>query len=235
MTLIALQDTREAGTSAAGSIHGVDLEAARAVLLLTSFLSGPVTANTYGLGGLGSMAMSAKIALCAERTATGPIGRIGELSAESAAEAILEIRRRSGLTWEELGDLFEVSRRSVHHWANGKPMSARHDRVIRRMLSAVRHLDRGDRERNRAVLLNIDKGMGVSKFDLLREGRFAEAMGGADSVPELELQRIPLSSIARDVRQPQAPVVLLEAEQDRPEIPAKARAVRPKRTSKRTG
>ena len=232
MTLIALQDTSEASTSAAGSIHGLGLEAARAVLLITTSLSGPATANTYGLG---SMAMSAKIALCAERTATGPIGRIGELSAESAAEAILEIRRRSGLTWEELGDLFEVSRRSVHHWANGKPMSARHDRMIRKMLSAVRHLDRGDRERNRAVLLNIDKGMGVSKFDLLREGRFAEAMGGADSVPELELQRIPLSSTAWDVRQPQAPALLLEAEQDRPEIPAKARAVRPKRTSKRTG
>ena len=232
MTLIALQDTREASTSAAGSIHGVALEAARAALLITTSLSGPATANTHGLG---SMAMWANIALCAERTATGPIGRIGELSAESGAEAILEIRRRSGLTWEELGDLFEVSRRSVHHWANGKPMSARHDRMIRRMLSAVRHLDRGDRERNRAVLLNIDNGMSVSKFDLLRDGRFAEAMGGADSVPELELQRIPLSSIAWEVRQPQAPALLLEAEQDRPEIPAKARAVRPKRTSKKTG
>ena len=48
--------------------------------------------------------------------------------------------------------------------------------MIRRMLAAVRHLDRGERERTRVVLLTVDEGMGVSRFDLLRGGRFYEAV-----------------------------------------------------------
>ncbi len=232
MTVIALRDTREASTSAVGSIYRVALESAPAVLLLATALPGPATANTYVQG---SRAMWATIAPCAERTATGPIGQIGHMSAESAAEAIMEIRRRSGLTWEELGDLFEVSRRSVHHWASGKPASARHDRMIGRMLGAVRHLDRGDRELTRALLLSVDEGMGVSTFDLLRGGRFYEAIGRVEGVPARERQSILLSSTAWEARWPQAPVLLLEAEQDRPDISAKARAVRPKQTPKRAG
>ena len=232
MTVIALRDTPEASTSAVGSIYRVALDAAPAALLIATALPGPATANTYVQG---SMAMWATIAPCAERTATGPIGQIGHMSAESTAEAIMEIRRRSGLTWEELGDLFEVSRRSVHHWAKGKPASARHDRMIRRMLAAIRHIDRGDRELTRALLLSVDEGVGVSTFDLLRGGRFYEGIGRVEGVPALERQRIPLSSTAWDVRRPQAPTPLLEAAQDRPDIPAKARAVRPKRTPKRTG
>ncbi len=188
--------------------------------------------NTYFQG---SRVMRATIAPCAERTATGPIGQIGHMSAESAAEAIMEIRRRSGLTWEELGDLFEVSRRSVHYWASGKSASARHDRVIRRMLAAVRHLDRGDRELTRALLLSVGEGMGVSIFDLLRGGRFHEAIGLVEGVPALERQSILLSSTAWEARRAQAPVLLLEAEQDRPDISAKARVVRPKQTPRRTG
>lgn len=232
MTAIALCDTPEVTTSALSPIYRVALEAAPAALLIATALPGPATANTYAQG---SMAMWATIAPCAERTATGPIGQMDHMHAESTAEAIMEIRRRSGLTWEELGDLFEVSRRSVHHWANGKAVSARHDRMIRRMLAAVRYLDRGDRERTRALLLTVDEGIGVSTFDLLRGGRFYEAIGRVEGVPALEPQRIPVSEAVWDARRPQAPALLLEAEQERPDVPATARAARPKRISKRTG
>lgn len=232
MSAIAVRDIPEEGTSAVGSMYRVSLEAAPAALLIATALPGPATANTYAQG---SMAMWVTIAPCAERTATGPIGQIDHMHAESTAESVMEIRRRSGLTWEELSDLFDVSRRSVHHWANGKPASARHDRMIRRMLAAVRHLDRGERERTRAVLLTVDEGSGVSRFDLLRGGRFYEAVGSIEDVQDSERQRIPRASTAWDLRRPQAPALLLEAEQDRPDIPAKARPVRPKRTPKRMG
>ena len=147
----------------------------------------------------------------------------------------MEIRRRSGLTWEELGELFEVSRRSVHHWANGRPMSAGHDRMIRRILAVVRKLDQGDQERTRALLLTVDECTGVSAFDLLRDGRFDEAMRRIDGIPLVEPQRTPLSNAAWEARRPPSPVLLLEAGQERPDIPANARVVRPRRTSKTAG
>ena len=153
MTAIARRDTQKAHTSAVGSMYRAATDAAPAALLIATTLPGPATASTYAQG---SMAMWATIAPYAERTATGPIGQIDYVPAESTAEAIMEIRGRSGLIWEELGDLFEVSRRSVHHWANGKPASARHDRMIRKMLATVRHLDRGDGTRTRALLLAVD-------------------------------------------------------------------------------
>ena len=76
--------------------------------------------------------------------------------------------------------------------------------------------------------------MGVSTFDLLRGGCFDEAVRSIESVPAVEVQRVPLSGAAWDARWPQAPALLLEAEQERPDISAKARAVRPKRIPKRT-
>ena len=229
MTAIRLREAPEGHTSAVGSMYGVALEADLAALLIATTLPGSATANTYTQG---SMAMWASISPCGERTAAGPIGQIDFVPAESTAEAIMEIRRRSGLTWEELGDLFEVSRRSVHHWANGKPVSAKHDRFIRRMLAAVRRLDQGERNRTRALFMSVDQAMGVSTFDLLREGGFDEAMRRVDTVPAAELHHTPLSNAAWETRRPPAPARLLEAEQERPVIPAKARAVRPRRTPK---
>ncbi len=231
-TLITVHDTTEATTSAMGSLYGIRSDTGPAVSLIPTALSGPATANTYAQD---LMTFWAMIPQYAERTATGPTGQIVQVPAVSTAESIMEIRRRSGLNWEELGDLFGVSRRSVHNWANGKPANSIHDRTIRKTLAAVRHLDMGDQEGTRAALLAVDENLGVSRFDLLREGRIDEAIDSSKAVPELERRRIPLTANAWNERRPQAWVLLLEAEQDRPNIPAKARAVRPKRIPKKTG
>ena len=151
---------------------------------------------------------------------------------ENTAEAVMEIRRRSGLTWEELGDLFNVSRRSVHHWANSKPVASGHYRMIRRMLAAIRHLDRGNQLGTRAVLLAVNQATGESTLDLLKAGRFDEARSCVADDWKSKPHRTPLSRAALNARRPPAPVLLLLAEQDRPDIPAKARAFRPKRIPK---
>ncbi len=230
MTAIAPRETSDTRTSAAGSMNRSWLDAASAARLISTVLSGSATANTYIQG-----SVATTVARSFERTATGPTGQIEHVPAESTAEALMEIRLRSGLTWEELGDLFDVSRRSVHHWANGKPASAMHDRTIRKMLAAIRHLDQDSQVGTRALLLTVDQAAGVSVFDLLKDGRFEEAMVRGRGVRVPERQRIPLSRTARDARRPQAPTLLLEAEQGRPDIPAKARAARPKRVHKTAG
>lgn len=232
MTATPLRETPDTRTSAVGCMYRAGLDTTFAVALIATTLPGSATANTYAQG---SMAMGATVALCTERTAAGPTGQIEQVPAQSTAEAIMEIRRRSGLTWEELGDLFDVSRRSVHHWANGKPVTASHERMIRRMLAAVRHLDRGDQVSTRALLLTVDQAMGVAALDLLKDGRFDEAVGRVAGVSAPEPHRVPLSRAARDARRPQAPALLLGAEQERPDVPARARAVRARRTPTTTG
>lgn len=148
---------------------------------------------------------------------------------ETCAEAVLEIRRRSGLTWEELADLFDVSRRTMHSWANGEHPAAGNDQRVRRMLAAVRHLDRGEASQTRARLLDVD-AEGHRVFDRLKEGAFAKVMalpGGTHAKPP---HPTPLSQAERDRRRPPAPSLLLDALQDAPPaLPGKAhigRAVR---------
>ena len=204
-----------------------------AVLIATPWPEGAII-NTCPQG---SMTMWTIVAPHVDRTTANPAGSFDFLlgPAESTAEAIMEIRRRSGLTWQELGELFDVSRRSIHHWANGKSVSAGNDRAIRRMLAAIRHLDRGSQRDTRALLLSVDQATGVSPLDLLQAGQFDDATAPflGDRTPEPH--RVPLSPAARDARRPPTATLLLGAEQDRPDIPAKARTVRPKRTPGASG
>ena len=218
MIMTTLRDTANTHTSAVGCMPRFGSDITFTAVLIATSLPAPTTASTYDVSRL------------IERTTAGPAGEIDLVPAESTAEAILEIRRRSGLTWEELGDLFDVSRRSVHHWANGKPVTSRHDQMIYKMLAALRHLDQVDQISTRAFLLAVDPATGLSTLDLLKGGRFDEAMGRVEGVRAPERNRIPLSQAALDARRPQPPVFLLGAEQDRPDIPANARAVRLKRT-----
>jgi len=92
---------------------------------------------------------------------------------EATREAVSELRRISGLTWEQLGQLFAVSRRSVHFWASGKPLNAENETRLLQVLDIVRTADRGDAGSTRSALLDVHDG--ISAFDLLVEERFAEA------------------------------------------------------------
>ena len=234
MTASKLRGTRDRYTPVHGSMCLSRPDADfPAVLIGTPWPEGAII-NTCPQG---SMTMWTIVAPHVDRTTANPAGSFDFLlgPAESTAEAIMEIRRRSGLTWQELGELFDVSRRSIHHWANGKPVSAGNDRTIRRMLAAIRHLDRGSQRDTRALLLSIDQATGVSPLDLLQAGRFDDATARflGDWTPEPH--RVPLSPAAQDARRPPAATLLLGAEQDRPDIPAKARTVRPMRTPGASG
>lgn len=220
MNAMALQDYSLAHTSASGAmIPRSPVVRTGEVLVLIMNLSGPATASTP---------------LCCPEpglTTATPSARADQRASESTDAAILEIRRRSGLTWEELADLFDVSRRSVHHWASGKPINAEHERALRAVLTALRHLDRGDPNATRALLLTTDRD-GNSLLDLLKAGAYAEAMAG--TVPPKPAARPPrpLSAEAIEARRLPHPVDLLQAEQDRPALTARARVARAIRVPK---
>lgn len=131
-----------------------------------------------------------------------------------AGAAIGELRRLSGLTWDQLARVFGVSRRSLHFWGSGKPMAPSNEEHLQRVLAVVRKIDRGTASANRAALLG-GREDGILPLDLLVAKdyeRVISIMGGGDarraSPPKL-------SKEARAARAPRPPAELVGALQDR--------------------
>lgn len=105
-------------------------------------------------------------------------GQVDQVEAVQAA-ALTELRLLTGLTWEKVAFLFGVSRRAVHFWANGKPLTAAHQEHLERSLSCIKAADKGNAPMNRQALFAADSN-GVAPFDLLVRKQYPEfvtAMG----------------------------------------------------------
>lgn len=156
-----------------------------------------------------------------------------QVPVQSANSALAELRRLSGLTWGQLAKVFDVSRRSLHFWASGKPINASNEERLRRSLQAMRLIDRGAAHANRKVLL-AEQG-GVLPIDLLTQGRFDELLKLVG--PGTPLKRpilAPLSQSARDARKPVSPAEQLEALHDRPSTtPGRGRGARTLRNTRK--
>lgn len=131
----------------------------------------------------------------------------------SLPEGVMELRRKSGLTWELLATIFEVDRRSVHLWASGRAMSAPNAEKLGRVLSVIRRAEGLPPPAVRTWLLSADK-QGRLPIDLLREGRFDEVV-----VPDSSFARIarpaPVDEAVRRMTTPRAPEELVEARHER--------------------
>ena len=153
--------------------------------------------------------------------------RLAEKSSGFTSGAIAELRRTSGLTWDQIGRLFGVSRRCVHFWASGKPMNAANEQHLLQILDVVRQADRGDARGNRAVLFEVSAGR--TPFDLLASKRFDEAgalLGRGPGSRRLTFR--PLDAKAAAERAPLPPEALIDAMNDR--VHRDVGSVRPART-----
>lgn len=79
-------------------------------------------------------------------------------SPASLAKRIAEIRALTGLTTDQVGRLFGVSRRSVHNWINGNAMAPQHEERAVRILSIVQVLPGTTPAERRAALLDSSRG-----------------------------------------------------------------------------
>jgi DNA-binding transcriptional regulator YiaG len=110
-------------------------------------------------------------------------------SAESRSdrEEITWIKEHSGLTWDQLGKIFGVSRRAVHMWANGGRLNEPNARRLRTFSAIIRGVEsetpRSTPEAVRARLLQIESD-GLSIIDRLRRERSAGPSWGAPFGPE---------------------------------------------------
>lgn len=175
--------------------------------------------------------------LGADATVCGPVwdpevNRAGQRT-EATRQAISELRQISGLTWDQVGQLFGVSRRSVHHWASGKPLNSGNEARLMRVLDVVRHADRGSARETRAALLNTSDG--TTPFDMLVAQRFDEvraALGRGRRRPGQALSS--LSPEAKAARRPLPPDMLVEGMSERVgKDPGQARAAQTVRNKRR--
>jgi DNA-binding transcriptional regulator YiaG len=150
---------------------------------------------------------------------------------EATRREVMELRRLSGLTWDQLAHLFGVSRRSLHFWASGKPLSAQNEERLHRTLALLKHVDRGNADENRQLLLTpIDNR--ETPLELLAKGEFEailEALGPGSGTRAPS--RTPLSASAWEARLPPKPEQLVDALQDSiHRDPSDVRVARTKRT-----
>lgn len=154
-----------------------------------------------------------------ESTASSPSGQLYPSSDKSfpgevTGHAVSEIRRLSGLTWEQLGELFGVSRRSAHFWASGKPLSAANEKRLMHVLDIIREGYRGDARSTRVALFQASEG--VTPFELLASERFIEARELLGKGAErLTPPQVELNSAARAARQPLSPEEMVSTLNDR--------------------
>lgn len=132
---------------------------------------------------------------------------------EPTAPAIAELRRLTGLTWDQLARLFGVSRRAVHFWASGKPMAADNEERLHRALAAVRRIDRGAARLNRSLLLT-EREDGTIPLDLLTTGQLDRLVALVGSGDAHRLRRPGPAPAALAGRAPRRPDDLVEARQD---------------------
>lgn len=152
------------------------------------------------------------------RTSAEPIG--SELATaspeavESTAASISGIRQLGNLTWDETAKLFGVSRRTVHHWAGGRPAAADQERKINRLYGALRTLNGRAPTELRAQLMSSLRP-GELYFDRLCQGDLNVVASLLAAYPEKRVARRPSVLQVANYRLP-SPLAFTDALQDRP-------------------
>jgi transcriptional regulator with XRE-family HTH domain len=97
--------------------------------------------------------------------------------AQGQTERVRKIYHRSGLSWDELGRVLGVSRRTIHNWANGFRMSSRHVVLLGQFENLLDRYDANGPQSVRVSLLTPDAD-GVSPYTaFLREASPAPLPG----------------------------------------------------------
>jgi hypothetical protein len=133
---------------------------------------------------------------------------------QSTDQAIMELRRISGLTWDELSELFNVSRRSLHFWASGKPLNAPNEEHLRQILDVIRRIDSGIAQDNRARLLSKFSD-GNTAFNLLANKEYSEVIKRLGSAsPPVKRPKVNTTRHVTALNTPRPPYELVDAIND---------------------
>jgi hypothetical protein len=107
-------------------------------------------------------------------------------------KSLFEIRRLSGLNWDQIAEMLAVDRRSVHNWAAGKPMALKNRQRLGSLLAALRYIDRGSARATGNLLLSPALA-GQTFLQLAASGRYEEMMSRAgEGIGRAKQRRLPI-------------------------------------------
>lgn len=137
-----------------------------AASMTTSCFIGAPAANALALGDhttspldpAATLPMSTVGTRQADLASNTPVATVEDAPEPNTAELIQDLHDQSGLTWEQLSKILGVSRRSVHLWASGGRMNARHIELATELVSLVRNAPVNNPERVRTWLLAASAG-----------------------------------------------------------------------------
>jgi hypothetical protein len=95
--------------------------------------------------------------------------------------AVRWLHDESGLTWDQLGRVFGVSRRAVHLWANGGRLNAGNAEILNQLIAVIRNLPATTPNGRRSALLASDPH-GQSIVDRFR-ARNSSGIGDVSGTP----------------------------------------------------
>jgi len=188
--------------------------AAGAMIMRQSHWPLPLGLILAGMGTSTASSLPIEAVLRSHRTADQTTAGASVCATAASGAAIAELRRLSGLTWDQLARLFHLSRRSLHFWASGKSMAPSNEEHLQRLLALVRRVDRGSASANRAMLLGVHED-GHLPFDLLAAGHYERVLSLLGPGEARRVSPPKLSQEARTARAPYSPEQLVGALQDR--------------------
>lgn len=143
---------------------------------------------------------------------TNGVTSLSNNSTEVSRKAVMERRRLTGFTWEQLAQLFNVSRRTLHFWASGQKLNSFNEQQLYLLLDTIRYIDRGSASLNRSILLNPFENE-TRPFDLLIAGKYnvVKNIVGSTNLPKKTALK-PLSEEALRLRKPLDPETLVSAD-----------------------
>jgi transcriptional regulator with XRE-family HTH domain len=193
-----------------------DTTSAGGAMLLMRQVREPILASVIfvGLGTSAAVVPPPEVASHLQRLVDQTNAGTSVPAALSDGGAIAELRRLSGLTWDQLARLFNLSRRALHFWASGKPMAPANEEHLQRLLAVVRRIDRGTASANRGLLLAARED-GSLPFDLLAAGAYEQALVLLGTADVRRVSPSGLTEAERAARTPRRPEELVGALQDR--------------------
>ncbi|WP_336233501.1 hypothetical protein [Thalassospira sp. CH_XMU1458] len=155
-------------------------------------------------------------------TSSEPAGKVFEASPDSiyvdVPAALFELRRIAALSWSEVGGMFGVGRRAVHHWINGQNVAAHNWSKIFKVLMCLRGVAKGAGAQRMRALLFAEREDGISAYKLINDGKFDILDDHFSKISTEVLLHPEKAQISENGFS--EPVQLLDVIGDRPEIPS---------------
>lgn len=109
---------------------------------------------------------------------------------EKATENVFEVRRLTGFTWQQLAEMLNVDRRTIHNWAQGGTIRDASRGHIAETLAVLRFADRGLAEENVKAMAERSPEFGMTPLEAIKARQYSiarQCLSAGPGRPQLTL------------------------------------------------